>query len=714
MAQAGSLIFELAADVSRLRVDLDKANKQINDSLRKITANTAISAVAAGANFALQFARSFADNIQRSIDDADAIGKLSQRVGVSTEVLSAMRLQAQSAGSSLDAVTNAMRGWSKASLEIDRPTSNAAAALRALGLSTTQLKDVDPATAMKTIAQAMSGFQDGADKVNVARALFGKVGDELIPMLNEGARGFDQWTEKATELGAVIDTRTARAAEEFNNKMGELKVMLQGAWLQLAQYLLPTLVELVDWFRHNIKEGGDLQGVLHGIAQAANIAAQAMVGIIGGARAVGQAYTGINNFFMSKPSEWGQTWKGLKDGIEDARRTMDITADTQRKMGRTFDENAAKIKANAGTVSTLGQVTDQTTKKKLAFGDAIAKAGKAAATAKVQLSDYQRMLQQMTETLRTASAAGDQMTLLETDPRFLQMKKEEQDTLRGILQATLDVNRANEESRKEQERQIELQNVYDKLQHDQRTNYENIREAAMNLADPLRQIRKEYEDLAAARAEGSFEGHEDAWAAALDNLGRKAKEALDNIDPMKKKMDELKQAVEGFGRQASDAFVDFIFNTGESKRSFGEMVSAMLKDIARLLVYRNVFEPLVGNLNNMMGGAGSGGGLLGFLRGLLGRASGGPVNANQPYRVNESPLRTEFFVPNVPGAVRTSEQVGTSTGDVNIQVNVTRSGVTADVDADTELGVELAKRINTLVRQVIATERRSGGLLSGT
>lgn len=107
----------------------------------------------------------------------------------------------------------------------------------------------------------------------------------------------------------------------------------------------------------------------------------------------------------------------------------------------------------------------------------------------------------------------------------------------------------------------------------------------------------------------------------------KAAEAIQqNNDDVKDSFKELKSAIEGFGKDAAKAIVDFTI-TGKS--SFSDMVTSMLADIAQLLIYKNVTQPAANALESIDWGSI----IASFFGG--GRASGGAVSAGKMYQVNE-------------------------------------------------------------------------------
>lgn len=112
----------------------------------------------------------------------------------------------------------------------------------------------------------------------------------------------------------------------------------------------------------------------------------------------------------------------------------------------------------------------------------------------------------------------------------------------------------------------------------------------------------------------------------------------------KDEFDSLARAIEGWGRDSANAIVEFA-TTG--KASFGDLVTSILKDIARMAVYENVTKPLFSALNDGIKGSGFGDWLKGVFGGA--RAGGGPVSAGRAYLVGER--GPELFVPGASGGI---------------------------------------------------------------
>ncbi|MGF6981429.1 hypothetical protein QFZ99_000905 [Paraburkholderia atlantica] len=715
MASAGSLIFELAADVSRLRTDLQRASGEMKKSLRSIAQSSMVTATKMGLDFANSFARSFASAISSGTEQVVALSRMAERFGTTTEALSALDYVARQSNISTDSLATSMRQLSKTMLDSKDPTSNAAGALRALGLSADDLRAKDPAQAMADVADAMSGFVDGADKVAVARAIFGRAGDELIPMLNQGGEAFRSMEDRAKALGLVISDEAGRAARDFSSRLTDLQSIVDGLKRQLAAELNPTISAFVEWAIKAAQEGGSLQVALQGIALMANIAAQAFVGFTGLARGATNTWQNFKDTLSkvgTSKEEMTVIDNRMAARAEDTRRAMDQAADAQRALKKAYDEG---IKSLANHTS----ATAGAEKKTLDFKGALDKTGGSTKTAKAAVDEYAKGLQALQEELRRVQAEGDTTLLMLTDPKFLQLSTQQQQAWLAVRQQIDDTTRAQQASNEEHERTkrgwADLQSMIDSNNQA----LDNWAQTQLDAINPTREFHRELDLLNAAQERGAIVG--DEYHAVLGNILDRFDQSVNKLDPLMQQTEDLTRAIEGFGRQSSDMFIDWISGADMTGKSFAEMTASILRDIAKMLMYKTVMQPLFDWFGGL--GSGGGGGLGGIIGRLFGRSAaavepelpyggqrmaGGPVMPGRYYRVNESPFAREFFAPSVPGRIgNVGEQ-----GAVNVSITVNAQTGATDVQGATADAIELGKRMATVARQVIADERRSGGLLA--
>lgn len=220
---------------ARFKAEAVRSAREINEKVG--TALTVgISAAVAGIGVA----------VKSAVDEMDSIGKTAQKIGVTTEALSALNYAAKLSDVSTGQLTGAMARLAKQQSEVAQGNEKTAELFRQLGIEATNADGSlrDTGDVMVELAGVFASMEDGADKTALAMALFGKAGKDLIPLLNAGSDGLREMTQEARDFGAVVTEDSARAAEQFNDNLTRMGVAVQGATFKLAEHLLPTLEEL--------------------------------------------------------------------------------------------------------------------------------------------------------------------------------------------------------------------------------------------------------------------------------------------------------------------------------------------------------------------------------------------------------------------------------------------------------------------------------------
>lgn len=236
MGDAKKLAFDSANEIA-------ESFKHVGESLTKLKWDNAqqvaasfkmISGLAIGAGVAVGAA--LAAMTKEGVEAAAKVYDLSQKVGVSSEVLTSFSFAAKQSGLEQDSFAGAVEKLSKAML-------NQNASFKQLGIQTTdatgKLRPVQDV--LLDVAAKFSKMQDGAFKTATAMQLFGKSGAEMLPMLNEGRAGLEAMVEQAKSLGVVIDSETAAAADKLDDSVTALMAAVKGMSLSMAKEMLPAL-----------------------------------------------------------------------------------------------------------------------------------------------------------------------------------------------------------------------------------------------------------------------------------------------------------------------------------------------------------------------------------------------------------------------------------------------------------------------------------------
>lgn len=248
--QLGELVISLQADIARFREDMGKATKISQDASKKIA--DGFDKVGAGVVKVTGLVAGFTGVagvgalIKSSIDAADNLSKMSQKVGVNIEQLSSMNYAASLADVSTESLAKGMAKLNKAMYEAQQGGKTQVETFKALGIAVTdssgKLRKTDDV--MMDIAERFAGMDDGARKTALAMEVFGKAGADMIPLLNSGKQGLKDSADEAKRFGNVLTEEAGKQAEEFNDNLTRFNKSAGGLAMVLANDLIPVINEL--------------------------------------------------------------------------------------------------------------------------------------------------------------------------------------------------------------------------------------------------------------------------------------------------------------------------------------------------------------------------------------------------------------------------------------------------------------------------------------
>jgi hypothetical protein len=265
-ATIGALRVVLGADTAAL----EKGLKESQSAVAAFGKSAALG-IAAAATALTTLAIGLGASMQKTIDDMDTLSKSSQKLGVPIEQLSSLSYAAALADVSFETLSKSVAKLSRSMVDAAaKPTGEAAKAFNALGVSVTDAsgKLRSSQAVNEDVAEAFSNLKDGAGKTAAAIAIYGRAGAELIPLLNDGKAGLRGMSEEAAKFGVVIDGKTGKAAEAFNDNLTRLNFALKGVFAQATAQVLPAMVAITDAMVETAKNSGILSTALTAVANA--------------------------------------------------------------------------------------------------------------------------------------------------------------------------------------------------------------------------------------------------------------------------------------------------------------------------------------------------------------------------------------------------------------------------------------------------------------
>lgn len=264
--------------------------------------------------------------IKETVNQLEELNKVSQKIGVPVEELSALKFAAGLADISLQDLSSSLVKLAKNMSEVAKGSAGPAAdAFRALGIS---VQNTDGTLRSQTdvigdLADAFQGFKDSAEKTALSVAIFGKAGAAMIPLLNQGRIGLKQSADEAKRFGLIIDGETAAAAELFNDNLKRLHGASEGLTISLVQGMLPSLIKITDQMVETRDVGEGLVAIGEKIGRAFEYIAFVVKANIAGFTAFGQVLYGILGALAEATvGNFAAAMKRLDDGTKAANKTI--------------------------------------------------------------------------------------------------------------------------------------------------------------------------------------------------------------------------------------------------------------------------------------------------------------------------------------------------------------------------------------------------------
>ena len=229
MASLGDLVVNLTANTSNFQKGMASASSTVT---KLGAAAAALGGVA----------------VVRLAQVGDMFDKMSKRTGIAVEELSRFKFAAEQSGSSIQSVETGLRKMANAIQDLERGGANVTQTMTDLGLSAADLTGKTQTEQFMTFAEALSGIEDPGRRAALTMDIFGKSGAELIPLLQEGAGGFQALSDESDALGGTVTKLQAKLGADMTDALNRVKVATDGLFRVVATHLAPAVIMVTNAF----------------------------------------------------------------------------------------------------------------------------------------------------------------------------------------------------------------------------------------------------------------------------------------------------------------------------------------------------------------------------------------------------------------------------------------------------------------------------------
>lgn len=251
-----SLLFRIKADADQARREFSSLSTTVSKELRQIdTAGKSTTSTLGGLGSGISSIISPANLLagagiaagaaifalgKQALDAAGQLYDLSQKTNFSVETLSALKNAGETSGASIQSLSAALGIFDKNIVAAASGNDKLEATFKRLKISTT-----DNEQALRDAFRALMDMEGGAGQTAAAMELFGRSGKDVLAVIKETNGDLDVAIAKYREMGSLISTETATAADELGDSLTALGQGAKGAAADLMTSLAPAIKAII-------------------------------------------------------------------------------------------------------------------------------------------------------------------------------------------------------------------------------------------------------------------------------------------------------------------------------------------------------------------------------------------------------------------------------------------------------------------------------------
>ncbi|TVO75142.1 hypothetical protein [Sedimenticola selenatireducens] len=559
MTDLAKLVVSLEAESSKLRTDLEKAQKHLDRFEKSADRASSIAKKGfIGLATVLPLA-GLAAAAKSSLDFADAISVASDKTGFSVKSLQELRFAAEQTGVGISVLDGGLGRFTKR-LGLARAGTGAAAdTYKKLGIDLKQSNE----QVFRQVVNTLGDMDDQTNRLALTTRLFGDDAQSLATTFKNGTAGLDDFADKARGLGIILDDDLVEGAAAANEQLGILKQVINAQTTKIFVELAPAIIsvgnalsEAAPKVANFFGAWGDVEHQTLGALDETieNIKAQ-----------IAEETNNAKRVATDSPN-WAEYLFGFNETEEEVNQKVDSLIERywkavsrKEKLLKQKDKNPNSAVAGVD-VSGLFSIDSQDTE-----------ASKAAKRVQEQ---YDAALESLNQTVALLGVTTQyEKTLWDVQKgRYKDLndnqKKALLDAAQRIDQKTADIESTKEAAKAEEEAAKSAERLNEQLEA-QAKRWRDLVNPANGVNDQMAEL-----DLLLEKGKISWDTYGDAMFEVMGGLEDEAKKTEDKWKDL--------------GLTFSSAFEDAIVNG----QSLSDVLAGLEQDITRIVTRKLVTEPL--------------------------------------------------------------------------------------------------------------------------
>lgn len=195
--------------------------------------------------------------IERSLDAADQLGKVADKLGISTDALQEYRFAASQSGVAQATLDMALQRFTRRLGEAVQGTGELKDTLKLYNITVRDSEGNARATeaVLGDLADVIKRTESDSERLRIAFKAFDSEGAALVNMLRSGEAGLDRFRREARDLGIIINEELIRNSENATDQLDKLKHIISTELTTVvasyASDIAKVSTNVMEWVKEN-------------------------------------------------------------------------------------------------------------------------------------------------------------------------------------------------------------------------------------------------------------------------------------------------------------------------------------------------------------------------------------------------------------------------------------------------------------------------------
>lgn len=191
------------------------------------------------------------DLTKLAADTGGEVYDLTQKLNFSAETISTLSVAGKTAGTDIGQLSAALGIFDKNIALANESDTKLAKQFRDFHVDISNNE-----TALRGVFRALADLPPGAKQVELAMLAFGRSGKDVLGVVKETNGDLDLAMKKYSQMGLIISTEAATAADQFGDQLEVLQLQLKMVAVGIGQQLMPEVLKFITAFSKFVTENG--------------------------------------------------------------------------------------------------------------------------------------------------------------------------------------------------------------------------------------------------------------------------------------------------------------------------------------------------------------------------------------------------------------------------------------------------------------------------